>query len=402
MRTRGQAAAAARTRGAAVGKGKPATSAPPVAVPPPRRAASRRARAKAAPLSPAALPPDVLSLICSRLSGWELSRCVNVCKSWRAALIADPALWRAALSRDFADGTRALALARTRTLVPAHQLRMLRAVPSRLRRGASTAAAGFEGMPALQGFAKLRNHGSPAGLPPSLAAPDAAAPSDSSAPRAWGAVRAVERVTWRYDVRPGAPLIDGQQQPLPRAHMLRAHAALWAWYTHLARPYKLVWRTPPAVGADGGDEGAMTQRGIIAHRPRRLQLPASLRDGAAAPGADYALYQAFAAALLRGRCRVCNRETHDVHATLRVPMCARRQCAGAYPRPAQQPATVAADAAAARRPAWRPRNAGKRGAKPAAAGAALVTPTAAQLQQQASREAQLRRRRARNITAPSG
>jgi hypothetical protein len=67
---------------------------------------------------------------------------------------------------------------------------------------------------------------------------------------------------------------------------------------------------------------------MIAHRPRRLVLPASLRDDATTPGADYALYQAFAAALLRGRCRVCNRETGDVHAALRVPMCACR-CARA-------------------------------------------------------------------------
>jgi hypothetical protein len=137
----------------------------------------------------------------------------------------------------------------------------------------------------------------------------------------------------------------------------------------LSRPYALAWRAEAAPSKP------------LARRPRRLRLAAALQ-AVETPDADYRFYQALAAALLRGRCRMCNRETRDMHDGVRL--CAQLPCAGAYAaaRAAGAAACAAAGlggvppggaaaggAAAPKRRAWRPRHAAqkKAAAKHAAA-----------------------------------
>ena len=150
-------------------------------------------------------------------------------------------------------------------------------------------------------------------------------------------------MTWSYRLRGPAAQIGG-------AGLRRASAALHAWWLTVTKPFMLHF-TPKVAHAK------------VEYRTRKLLLPPAMKQAA-----PYRVYQTLAASLLRGRCRCCNRETADVHATLRVPMCAVRQCAGAYPIRRRGEAPAGGDAAAQpqrRRPAWRPRNAGKRKAKAA-------------------------------------
>jgi hypothetical protein len=331
----------------------------------------------------ARLPDDVLLAIAARLSGWELSRCVNVCRAWRAWLTGSvaSALWIAATRRDFADGASAWLLARCGTLLtPPGALAAFRAATALLRASApraraSRAARATARERATDGVRAAHNARGADGTPRRLALANSFAalydPTtvDTYPPRlAWRAVRVAERITWRHNLSPPSSSSSSLAAGLvPTARVARAHGALRAWYLTLARPYALTWH----ADAPSATPAPLPTRDETLHkRPRRLLLPDALRspadDAAAAARADYGFYQCLAAALLRGRCRVCNRQTADVHAALRVPMCAHPRCGGAFAA-----ACAAAAAAAyvspssggkqqqqqAARHAWRPRRA---------------------------------------------
>ena len=353
------------------------------------RAAPREdvAAASAAPL-PCDVPRDVLPLIFRHLNGWQLSRCVSVCKSWHALLCGTEEYWRAALAADFVDGEHAYARAKTGTLAnPRHLARFRRVAPA-LRSGAykyalvglqamrrerdthvqrrlrDEADADFEESVQLEatmavvGAAAVRTmqnsaHAPGAALEVTIEAAEVAefvnivtqaAARDRHAaqldPRRWAMVAPRERVTWYHRLR-------GEADELGRAGLAPANAALRSWWLTLTRPYEMVW-----VDAD-------VRETSVQHQPRRICLPLLLCNEGA--HAAYLLYQTLAANLLRGRCRCCNRVTANMHAQLRVPMCATRQCAGAYPiRPRKAEAEAAAALPRRHRPAWRPRNADKR------------------------------------------
>jgi hypothetical protein len=194
---------------------------------PPQR---RRRAAKAAAAAPPALhglPHELVVLIAGHLSGWELSRCVNVCHAWRGALLGAAAapLWRAALLRDFADGAPGEALALQGALVRTDCLRQFATVPAALRLGGVN--RGFKRTaPALRG---MHNERGVTGVPRALAAAAGPAPRE---PRAWACVRIVERVAWRHRLKGDSP--PHLQGPLHQGRvaapqMARAHAALRAW-----------------------------------------------------------------------------------------------------------------------------------------------------------------------------
>jgi hypothetical protein len=283
---------------------------------------------------PVELPGDVLLLVvaAARLRGWEVARLVCVCRAWRAALTHEAgALWRAALTRDFAPGAPdadAAAEVRRLLLMPPRMLSSwsqeraslasaLRSCERRLRRDAARVAH--------------------------AAADVAAAP-----PRAWASVRVVERPA-RKNLLGGSERADANFSVTPH-HVVAAHACLTERWRTVSKPYALRWLAPDAPA----------RRDALAVRPRRLHLPVELRCGAGAC-ADYRLYTAFASALLRGRCRACNCVTEDVHAALRVPLCATAACAGAY-RVAAAAAAGAAAAAAVRTAPWRPQQRRRRAA----------------------------------------
>jgi hypothetical protein len=309
----------------------------------------------------------VLIAAAARLSGWELSRLVGVCRTWRAALTSASALWRDAIARDFADGAPAQRL--VATLAP-RLLHSLRAVPSLLRTGSSSYGyyyaaeslrccdTALRGTRARRDFRKVTRSGGPV-ADPFLAA---AVPAPATGVREWATVRVVERQAWRHwlggyvrepifccfscDEAYHEQLKESLEVPVPR--MREVHGELTAYWHNLAQPYALQWTAEvPALG-----------EAAVARQPRRLRLHDALRT--ATPGdvdADYKLYTALASALLPGRCRACNRPTDDVHAALRVPMCAKPACAGAY---AAAAADGAAKATTTRRRAWRPRHGARR------------------------------------------
>ena len=93
-------------------------------------AAAKRARAAAL-----TLPDDVLPLVLVHLDGWQLSRCVAVCRTWRALICGADDWWRRALAADFVDGLPACTLARQGILVPDTHATRARRVPSALRHG---------------------------------------------------------------------------------------------------------------------------------------------------------------------------------------------------------------------------------------------------------------------------
>ena len=341
-----------------------------------------------APCDSGALPHDVLLLIFDHLNGWQLTRCVSVCKAWRALLCGTEECWRKALAADFVDGERAHDLAANWSLFQPQHVWRYRRVPSAMRRGAYKFAllglqamrreqdahvqrtlqadaaralnelVEFESMQAAVAAAVVRSLRTPFdedsafGVADSSEFVDAimqAAVLDRQValrdPRCWGMVAPRERVTWRHRLR-------GSANELGRAGLAPANASLRSWWLTTTQPYRILWmHDKPA---------------LVKHKPRRIFLPLSLQaDGARAA---YKLYQTLAATLLRGRCRCCNRVTDNVHAQLRVPMCATLQCAGAYPVQSHVFHEGEVEAAAQprrRRPAWRPRNAGKRKAKQA-------------------------------------
>ena len=351
----------------------------------PRGALRENIAAATAATPPCDVPDDVLPRIFQHLNGWQLSRCVLVCKAWRALLCGTEEYWRKALVADFVDAARACARAESGTLAnPKHLTRFWRVAPA-LRQGAyHLALVGLQAMRrerdthvqrrlriqadqefaervqleatiAAMGAAAVRNvHNAlhaPTGELEVIIGPDEVAEFvdevaqavalDREAaqldPRRWEMVAPRERVTWYHRLR-------GEADELGRAGLAPANAALQSWWLTLTKPYMLLWM-------EGG--AAAVQR-----RPRRILLPVSLsREGA---HAAYLLYQALATHLLRGRCRCCTRVTANVHAQLRVPMCATRQCAGAFPIRRKGDADAAAPAPRRHRPAWRPRNAGKR------------------------------------------
>jgi hypothetical protein len=251
--------------------------------------------AAAAQPSLAVVPDDVLLLVVAHLSGWELSRCVNVCASWRRALTRAAPLWRAALLRDFADATLPRELVASKQMLPEHVLGDFyepnwyphERVCRRLHR---ERAAG----------------GGPAALRAAQAAAAAAPPAAPAQPppAAWAFVSVAER--WVEPKRRQASIVE-----------------LRGWLHNVTKPFRLVW-TPARPDAATA----------LSRRPRRLRLHAPLQH-AGAPGAPedayYRLYTALACALLRGRCRVCNCETTQRHPVLRVPMCAVRACGGTFP-----------------------------------------------------------------------
>lgn len=362
-----------------------------------------------APLPPPPLPLDVLHLIFSLLNGWHLSRCVSVCKAWRATLLSDDCerLWRAALAADFVDGHQARVLAQRGELAHPQHLYRFRRAPSALRRGALEHAlrgiqamqrerdlhvpynllahAGDAFLVELAEALKAAPHtaqmtqavvaaGSKGQVP--LESPSARAALDRALaiemdvvraraareldPRQWSEAAPRERVTWHHRLKPpphDAPVVIGAALGRGRGEVMRrawradlapALAALQSWWLTLTKPYALQW-TPQSV--EGGARVERRRR-----QQRAVILPQSLQR-AEVPAASYLLYQALASSLLRGRCRCCNRVTADVHATLRVPMCATRQCAGAYPVRLESESEATPRR---RHPAWRPRNAGKR------------------------------------------
>jgi hypothetical protein len=350
------------------------------------------------------------------LNGWQLSRLVVVCKAWRALICGTEEWWRRALAEDFAEGWR-MPAGSVQPIFQGHvydlvkaarpqNLYRFRRVPSALRSGALRhAQAG------LQSARRERDKHVPAALEAATATHfreqvevtlqveavgalgaavvTAAAPATLARiaeirttieqaaarerdarrqdPRTWDFVMPRERVTWSHGLR-------GKAVAFSRSHLAAANAVLQAWWVTVNKP----WQMFPSE-----EEQALVKR-----RPRRLFVPAPLRQGGSQ--AAYQLYQMLAANLLRGRCRCCNRMTSDMHATIGVRMCAVRQCAGAYPirqKKATAVVSAAAPAAAAmagaaaaitaanavatlalagvapqlpRRPAWRPRNAGKR------------------------------------------
>ena len=365
------AAALASTR-AAPRESIAAASAPP----PPRDAIAAEAARDA--------PSDVLRLIFAHLNGWQLSRCVSVCKSWRALLCGTEEYWRAALAADFVDGEQAHTLAANWSLFQHQHVARYRRVPSAMRRGAYKHAllglqamrrerdahvqrtlqadaarqldeqVEFEATHAAVAAAVLRSLQAPIGeegaafgladVSEFAVAIEQAALLEREAaqldPRSWAMVAPRERVTWRHRLR-------GRPFELGRSGLAAANAELRSWWLTITQPYRILWTDKPA---------------LVKHQPRRIFLPLSLQAGGAR--AAYLLYQTLAANLLRGRCRCCNRVTADVHARLRVPMCATRQCAGSYPAVQRNIGAAGGAEAAAqprqRRPAWRPRNAGKR------------------------------------------
>jgi hypothetical protein len=283
----------------------------------------------------AELPADVLLLIvaAARLRGWELARLVCVCRGWRAALSAAAPLWRAALAHDFAPGVRPDA-------DDAAEVR-------RVLREVTPAAMWYAGSGCLFELSRaLRSCEARLQLQRDA---DAHADAHVAPPREWAAVRVAERPTgrdaWRCACKRKGALI----RP-PR--LTATHARLASRWRTASQPYILRWLPP----------GAPARRDALAARPRRLHLPAELRSAADA-AADYRLYTAFAAALLRGRCRACNCVTGDVHGVLRVPLCATPACGGAFRAAAAAAAAAAgaggggAAAAAARAAPWRPRRA---------------------------------------------
>jgi hypothetical protein len=141
-----------------------------------------------------------------------------------------------------------------------------------------------------------------AGGPPTLLELQAASAASPRTVYEWRAVYVAER--W------------------PRAQAQRplTYEQLAAWWDTLSRPYAVAWlREPPGSGR------------ATANCPRRVRLHAPTCGFASGPQAPYRLYQALAAALLRGRCRVCQCPTTARHKVLRVPLCADARCAGQYP-----------------------------------------------------------------------
>jgi hypothetical protein len=281
-------------------------SEPPGAVAAAGAAQSPAAAAAAATPSPAlALPDELLRRVASFLSGWELSRCVNVCTTWRQALTQDAALWRAALQRDFADGTPARVLAAARSLVEPAVIASFRSWPAAEEQEEEAALA------TVMLLAAYRD----AGGPPALLAAHAAVADAAAEPHAWRAVRVLERWPTLTECSPVYP-------------------DLTAWWDNLSRPYDVVHVSQP-LGSGRATAG----------RPRRVRL--HMRHATpGAPDALYQLYQALAAALLPWRCRVCACPTKGRHPVLRVPMCVATRCSGVYP------VMRAEDAAAALGVSW--------------------------------------------------
>lgn len=334
------------------------------------------------------------------LNGWQLSRLVVVCKAWRALICGTEEWWRRALAEDFAEGWQLpgrhtpVFQGHVYDLVKEARPRNLyrfRRVPSALRAGAlQRALAGLQSIrrerdkhvPAaleaarathlreqVEAAAQIEAVGALGAAVVTAAAPatlariaeirttiEQAAARERDArrqdPRTWSLIMPRERVTWSHRLR-------GVAAAFSRRHLAAANAALQAWWLTVNKPWALSF---------------LAEHEAVSRRPRRLFVPTPLGQGGAQ--AAYQLYQLLAAYLLRGRCRCCNRLTSDVHATIGVRMCAVRQCAGAYPirqKPLSAVSAVAAPAGAAaapagaaaatqppRRPAWRPRNAGKR------------------------------------------
>jgi hypothetical protein len=265
-----------------------------------------------------ALPADVLLLVARHWGGWELSLAACVCAAWRRALCGAAPLWRAALERDFADGNAALA-------IPAGGRSLRVALRDDLRLDDTNVARALEWVRCplrkrswVHGGGSVRRESAEedededfqqrswrlfpsawarhraAGGPPQLLAAQAAARAAGVTPHQWRAVRVVERPTRWPDAR-----------------------ALMAWADDVCKPYAMQWLPHPA-------------RQALASAPRRVRLLAPLCAPDSALG-EYHLYRQLAAALLSGRCRVCNCRTERRHPVLGVPMCAELRCAGAFP-----------------------------------------------------------------------
>ena len=316
------------------------------------------------------LPAEVVMPIvaAAQLRGWELARLCCVSRTWRKAITGAGHIWREALRRDFEDGTGAQRAALDmldggymplRSVMSLLRHRELRSAANKLR----------EINVWLRGTRQPRSSGDRARFmaegwsETSLAERGCAAAAVTGVEvggdaRGWASVHVVETVAWRHYLGTHTSIIDGCRcctgreyffAPVALAKLRAANEELVDYWLNLAQPYELAWTAQaPAGGA------------ALTTRPRRLKLDTALRDSAALD-ADYRIYTALATALLRGRCRACNRPTHDVHPTLGVPMCAVAACAGAYRREAQAGGAVKA---AARRPrAWRPRRGAKRADK---------------------------------------
>jgi hypothetical protein len=261
-----------------------------------------------------ALPDELLRRVASFLSGWELSRCVNVCTAWRHTLTQDAALWRDALRRDFADGTPASLLASLRCLVEPDVMASFRTWPDAEDEEQDAAA-----LASMMLLAQYRD----AGGPPALRVVHAV----DTEPHTWRAVRVLER--W--------PTL---------AESAPVYQDVSAWWDTISYPYAIVHESEP-LGARRAATG----------RPRRVRLH-TRHAAPSGPDALYQLYQALAAALLLRRCRVCACPTNGTHPVLRVPMCVAARCADVYP------VMSAEDAAAALGVSW-----GAAAARLAAAGA---------------------------------
>ena len=348
------------------------------------------------------LPKEVVVriLAAAKLRGWELARITCVSRAWRAALTTSAAgfLWRAALEQDFEDGLHAKRLApqfsRSRQSAFDESIterlsfvrRRLITIETRMdedgkalddddlpcyHRDATMALRGCDAE--MRGVRPRRDRrretynqwggASDAGLAEEARAL-AAAEAPGAGPRGWEWVHVVERMTWQHWLGDYAPTgqfdwcccicdsgyLESLGSPLSVSQMWAAHAALTAYWTNLAQPFKISWLgdAPPS--------------GSFMRRSRRIVLPTVLQtsdDGES----EYLMYTALATAMLRGRCRVCNRPTKDVHPTLKVPMCAKQQCTGVYQA---EVATAAGDSEVAALPT-RNRCRHRRGRQPRAA-----------------------------------